>query len=78
MDVAVAEAEYQRTIVTECTKSIHNPIKRNKLPLFNKPQPGQQHVRPTGKNGSPCTAVHCHFWLKKERRFVEACVDYYP
>lgn len=31
-----------------------------------------------GKNGSPCTAAHCHFWLKKERRFVEACVDYYP
>lgn len=51
MDVAVAEAEYQRTIVTECTKSIHNPIKRNKLPLFNKPQPGQQNVRPTGKKG---------------------------
>ena len=39
-------AEYRRSVVTESTKCIHDPIKENSLPLFKKPQ-----RRSTSKHG---------------------------
>ena len=71
MDVAVAEAhrslrdvgkqqyaEYRRSVVTECAKSIHDPIKKNNLPLFKKPQP-----RSTSKQGKKISALQSNLAL---------------
>ena len=35
-------AKYCKEVITDCTKSIHEPIKKNALPLFSRPKPQEE------------------------------------